>query len=108
MLAFLARGDVDGIIHFEPNIGSLLSTGKYKVFADFNGEWKNVAGQRARPRKRRSRRWPRGQDTLAASGLRSGVAVRRLVMVTLAGLHPSRWLAVPRDGGKRSLPRWCA
>jgi ABC-type nitrate/sulfonate/bicarbonate transport system substrate-binding protein len=45
VLAFLARGDVDGIIHFEPNIGNLLSTGKYKVFADFNEEWKKLGGQ---------------------------------------------------------------
>jgi ABC-type nitrate/sulfonate/bicarbonate transport system substrate-binding protein len=45
VLAFLARGDVDGIIHFEPNIGNLLSTGKYKIFADFNDAWKKAAGQ---------------------------------------------------------------
>ncbi len=46
VLAFLQRGDVEAIIHFEPNIGNLLSTGKYKVFMDINTEWKRLFGQR--------------------------------------------------------------
>jgi NitT/TauT family transport system substrate-binding protein len=46
VLAFLQRGDVEGIIHFEPNIGNLLTTGKYKVFMDINAEWKRLFGQR--------------------------------------------------------------
>lgn len=46
VLAFLQRGDVDAIIHFEPNIGNLLTTGKYKVFLSVNSEWKRLTGQR--------------------------------------------------------------
>jgi ABC-type nitrate/sulfonate/bicarbonate transport system substrate-binding protein len=45
VLAFLERGDVEGIIHFEPNIGNLLTTGNYKVFLDYNAEWKRLTGQ---------------------------------------------------------------
>ncbi len=45
VLAFLERGDVEGIVHFEPNIGNLLLTGKYKVFLDHNAEWKRLTGQ---------------------------------------------------------------
>ncbi len=45
VLAFLDRGDVEGIVHFEPNIGNLLLTGKYKVFLDHNAEWKRQTGQ---------------------------------------------------------------
>ncbi len=46
VIAFLQRGDVEGIIHFEPNIGNLLTTGKYKVFLNINAEWKRLTGQR--------------------------------------------------------------
>ncbi len=46
VLAFLQRGDVEAIIHFEPNIGNLLTTGKYKVFLNLNAEWKRLTGQR--------------------------------------------------------------
>ncbi len=45
VLALLARGDVEGIVHFEPNIGNLLVTGKYKVFLDHNAEWRRATGQ---------------------------------------------------------------
>ncbi len=45
VIAFLQRGDVEGIIHFEPNIGNLLTTGKYKVFLEENAEWKRLTGQ---------------------------------------------------------------
>lgn len=45
VLAFLERGDVEGIVHFEPNIGNLLLTGKYKAFLDHNAEWKRLTGQ---------------------------------------------------------------
>ncbi len=45
VIAFLLRGDVEGIIHFEPNIGNLLTTGKYKVFFEENAEWKRLTGQ---------------------------------------------------------------
>jgi ABC-type nitrate/sulfonate/bicarbonate transport system substrate-binding protein len=45
VLAFLDRGDVEGIIHFEPNIGNLLTTGKYRVFLDYNAEWERLTGQ---------------------------------------------------------------
>ncbi len=46
VLAFLQRGDVEAIIHFEPNIGNLLTTGKYKVFLNINAEWRRLTGQR--------------------------------------------------------------
>lgn len=45
VIAFLQRGDVEGIILFEPHIGNLLTTGKYKVFLEENAEWKRVTGQ---------------------------------------------------------------
>lgn len=45
VLAFLERGDVEGIVHFEPNIGNLLLSGKYKLFLDHNAEWKRQTGQ---------------------------------------------------------------
>lgn len=45
VIAFLQRGDVEGIIHFEPNIGNLLTTAKYKVFFEENAEWKRLTGQ---------------------------------------------------------------
>lgn len=46
VLAFLQRGGVEAIIHFEPNIGNLLTTGRYKVFMSINAEWKRLTGQR--------------------------------------------------------------
>lgn len=45
VIAFRQRGDVEGIIHFEPNIGNLLTTGKYKVFFEENAEWKRLTGR---------------------------------------------------------------
>lgn len=45
VLAILERGDVEAIFQFEPNIGNLLTTGKYKTFLDYNEEWKRLTGQ---------------------------------------------------------------
>lgn len=45
VIAILERGDVEAIFQFEPNIGNLLTTGKYKTFLDYNEEWKRLTGQ---------------------------------------------------------------
>ncbi len=44
VVAFLERGDVSGIIMFEPFVGSLVSTGKYRVVFGLNQYWKELVG----------------------------------------------------------------
>jgi ABC-type nitrate/sulfonate/bicarbonate transport system substrate-binding protein len=44
VIAFLERGDVDGIVMFEPFVGSLVSTGKYRVVFGLNQFWKELVG----------------------------------------------------------------
>jgi ABC-type nitrate/sulfonate/bicarbonate transport system substrate-binding protein len=44
VIAFLERGDVSGIIMFEPFVGSLVSTGKYRVVFGLNQFWKELVG----------------------------------------------------------------
>lgn len=44
LMAFLTRGDVDGIVFFEPFVGSLLLTGKYKVILRENQYWRQFTG----------------------------------------------------------------
>jgi ABC-type nitrate/sulfonate/bicarbonate transport system substrate-binding protein len=44
VIAFLERGDVDGIIMFEPFVGALIATGKYRVVFGLNEFWKQLMG----------------------------------------------------------------
>jgi ABC-type nitrate/sulfonate/bicarbonate transport system substrate-binding protein len=44
VIAFLERGDVSGIVMFEPFVGSLVGTGKYRVVFGMNQFWKEQVG----------------------------------------------------------------